>query len=543
MDLNNIAERLNSIEQRLSLIESKLEIRSQANLPEPEAAKLTQQADEIDTFIQPAKAGNWLGIVAVICFVLAAGFIIKLSIQSGWLTPQRQLVLAILFGISLILLGIKLLNTDRSHASLLPAAGAIILYLTAFAAYRLYFLISFQTAIMLTSIISGLCIWLYIKIKHDLYAIIAAIGAFLGPIVLELSNNAIFSLYYYIICSLTFATLSIWVRSRTLTVISAYLAILVTSYIGFKLDQDLLIAVVLALYFFIYTLGTYFHTRITQRQLTEKEAWSLFPVLLIFYVMEYYFIDRIHPGLAPWVSLGFTALLIGLYLYAKKWFPGQLYSSQLVVIVFTTIVCFHSIYLELLPTAIRPWLFVVITLGKSIAAKKNQPKISHLSLFPALVLLLIVGIEYINILSHLTVEFNLSWFIVALAAFASTWLALIVHHDTLVGKDEYVYYLLLGAAHLLAVTGLYQLTNHYSSLAVSAAWLFYAVCVINFAMLRKDKMMAKSALIILAIAAGKALLYDASSTPTIVRILSLILTGAVLYGCGLFIKKMSDWKN
>ncbi len=191
----------------------------------------------------------------------------------------------------------------------------------------------------------------------------------------------------------------------------------------------------------------------------------------------------------------------------------------------------------------RPWLFVVINLGVSFYAKKNRPKITHFTLFPLLALGLIVGIEYIDILSHLNGKFNLSWFIVALAAFASNWLALIVHHDTLVGKDEYGYYLLLGAAHLLAITGLYQLTNHYSSLAVSAAWLFYAVCVIGFATYRKDKIMAKSALIILAIAAGKALLYDASSTPTIVRILSLILTGAVLYGCGLFIKKMSEWKS
>ncbi len=296
MDFNKIVERLSSIEERLSIIESKLELSPQANWVEPEETELTRQAGEASRFIQSTKAGNWLGIVAVICFVLAAGFIIKLSIQSGWLTPQRQLVLAILFGISLVLLGIKLLNTDRSYASLLPAAGAIILYLTAFAAYRLYFLISFQTGIVLTSIISGLCIWLYIKIKHDLYAITAAIGAFLAPIVLELDHNAIFSLYYYIICSLTFATLSIWVQSRTLTVISAYLAILVTSYIGFQLDQDLLIAVVLASYFFIYTLGTYFYTQLTGKQLTEKEAWSLFPVLLIFYAMEYYFIDRIQPG-------------------------------------------------------------------------------------------------------------------------------------------------------------------------------------------------------------------------------------------------------
>lgn len=93
------------------------------------------------------------------------------------------------------------------------------------------------------------------------------------------------------------------------------------------------------------------------------------------------------------------------------------------------------------------------------------------------------------------------------------------------------------------MSALYQLTEDVSSLAVSASWLFYAVAVMGFAFIRKDELMAKSALLVLAFAAGKALLYDAASAPTTIRIFCLLLTGAVLYGCGFFMRRIAHWKR
>ncbi|MCC5013489.1 MULTISPECIES: DUF2339 domain-containing protein [unclassified Legionella] len=541
IDLSKLEERLCAIEMRLSLIENHLSNTTES--PWVEATSITP----ILLPIQPkeslpaAKPGNWLGLIAVVCFVLAAGFILKLSLESGWLTAEKQIGLAALFGFALIGAGYQLLESDRKYASLLPAAGIIILYCTVFAAYGLYSLASFQTALAMTILISSICIWLYIKVKHDIYAIIAAIGAYTTPGILGLHVTTVFSLYYFIVCSLTFATISIWVQSRLLTMIAAYLSILVTALVGFHLNNDLLIAFILALHFIIFSVGTYFYTRLTSQQLSEKEAWSFFPVLIIFYAMEYYFIDRIEPGLAPWISLGFAGLLIGLYLYAKKWVSSL--NSESVIVAFTTLVCFHSIYLELLPLELRPWLFVVIILGSALLPVSYlTTKKPHYSLIPTIAVLIILAMEYLRMLAHLMADFNLAWFIVATASFCSIWVLLIKHHASITRKEEYGY-LLLGLAHLLAISGLYQLTTDYNSLAVSASWLFYAICVMSIAYFRKDKIMAKSALFVLGFAAGKALIYDASATPTIIRILCLMLTGVVLYGSGLVIRKIAEWQN
>lgn len=533
-------ERLNLIEARLAAIETKLNI-VHASIAAEQISDTTTKPVLTKLIPQP-KYGNWLGIIGVICFIFAAGFIIKLSIESGWLTPEKQLGLAALVGMALIVTGISLFNSETNYTNLLPAAGIIILYLTDFSAYRFYFFLSFQTAIAMISLNSGLCIWFYKKVKHDIYAIIASIGAYLGPFILTSDANALFSLYYLIICSFTFATISISLQSRTLTLISSYLAILVTSFIGLHLEQDLLIAIVLALYFLIFSMGTYYYTQFTRQELTERECWSLFPVLLIYYAMEYYFINRIQPGLAPWISLGFAAVVTGLYLSAKNWFPERNINSRIVILAFVTVACFHSIYLELLPCGLRPWLFVIIVLGFHFSIKPFKYLLYQAYIIPRLALYAILAIEYLNMIDHLIGEFSVAWLIVSLASFCSIWFVINQRPAALNEKDEYIY-IALGTAHLLAISGLYQLTAGYDSLAVSASWLFYALCVLGFSYLKKDKIIAKSTLFILSFAAGKALLYDAASTPTVIRILCLSITGFVLYSSSFLIRKMSEWQD
>ncbi|KTD73085.1 DUF2339 domain-containing protein [Legionella tucsonensis] len=536
----DIEKSIHELEVRMSVVEKINGIVSATAQKQSESIKNKKNTDKS---IHKPMSGNWLGFVASVCFILAACFIVKLSIESGWLTHEKQLGVATLFGMALFTAGIAISNSDRIYACFLPAAGAIVLYFTCYAAYQYYLLISFQTVIATSTIISGVSIWFYLRFKHDIYAIVAALGAYFAPIVAGVENNAIFSLYYFTICSLNFATLAIWVESRTLTMISAYLAISITAIVGLELNQDVLIATVLALNFLIYSIGTLLFTQLTKKQLTEKESWSLFPVLLIFYAMEYYYLSRIDNTLASCVSLVSAALLVGLYCSAKKWFPDRRFNSRNVLLTFVTLVSFHSIYLGLLPLSLRPWLFAVIVFAYTLFREKIKAIQWNISfLIPFVALSAILGIEYLSILGHLVNGSGLSWSLVAGASFASIWYLIIQNRQELSYREEY-YYALLAAAHLLAIMSLYQLTAEYSTLAVSASWLAYVLIILRVSTLRNDVLIAKSVLIVLFFAAGKALLYDASSSPTIIRTLSLILTGVVLYASGFVIRKKTNWRS
>ena len=133
MDGTDYQQRLDEIEARLSKIENHLHIAPATRAPREVQADVTLPTS------QPAgnvfKPSVILGVIAVICFVLAGGFIVKLSFQSGWLTPFRQIGLAYIFGLSLIGAGLVLLSKDRDYAAYLPGAGVVLLYIATFAAY------------------------------------------------------------------------------------------------------------------------------------------------------------------------------------------------------------------------------------------------------------------------------------------------------------------------------------------------------------------------------------------------------------------------
>lgn len=555
--------RLGRLEERLAKIETHLGLsappQTTSPIPKTSAADLSAWADDepvqsfapqtsniastIPADAEDDKPMNWLGFTALICFVLAAGLIIKLSIDSGWLTPTRQIGISALLGTSLIGAGLWFMKLDRKYASLLPSAGIIILYLTSFAAHLYYDLISSDTALVLTSMVSAVSIGLFHKIRHDVYVVTAAIGAYLSPIIFDMNVLSDFTLYYFLLCSVSFAILSIFLQSRLLILVPANLAILGTAIIGLRIHNDALIATCLGLNFFIFSVGTYLYSKHHQKPLTETEAWSFLPVLVVFYAAEYFYIHNINAALAPWISLGFSGVLLGLYLSARALFPNGL-GSQNLILSFVTLVCFHSVYIVLLPDDFKPWLLVLITLGAAfIPTPSLQQKYKDLFIVPLLAIGVIVAIEYVSIVSHLFHDRGSSWVLASLASVASIWTLLIAKSAILRTKSD-TYYGLLASAHVLAILGLYRLANEAGSLAVSASWLLYAVIVmVLFATPRKDAVMAKSALMVLAFAAGKALLYDASNAPTLIRIFCLLLTGAVLYGCGFLMRRVASWKS
>lgn len=540
MDLSNeeLQASLKSLDTRLRKVEDLLNIAPPSTWTEE---TITPRPPSDMPFSQ-VKAGTWLGVIAVICFILAAGFIVKLSIESGWLNHTKQMGLSTLLGFVLIVSGFVLSRNDREYASLLPASGIIILFTTVFGAHRYYELISFHAALIATGAVSVICVLLYLKFKYQIYPIIAAVGAYANPVFFQFNETAIFTLYYFVVCSIAFSIISIWFESRLLTLFAAYLAIILTTYVGMDLHQDQLIVYLLAANFVIFSMGTYLYSR-RNGSLTSGEAWSFLPVLLIFYAAEYLFVHRINPQIAPWISLTCAGFIIILYQLSKRWSDNRVSNSWPAIVAFVTVIALHSIYLELLPENIRPWLFVVIALSFAFLPKtffSQKSKIDYL--IPILALIGIIFIEYLNMLEHLIKQYNTLWLLVSMSAFASLWLVVIVK-KTVVSKRTDFNYLLLSSAHLLGIVGLYRLADPHGSLAVSASWLLYAVCVMLYAFYERDKVMANSALFILAFAAGKALLYDVSSANTSIRILCLLLTGLVLYGAGLLMRKIAAWKD
>lgn len=479
-------------------------------------SKLEERVKQLEhTLIRPDQrfASNaWLSSIAIICFILAAGLLIKVSIDSGWLTPERQMGLAALIGLGLAGAGLAFGTSSNPHVNLLPGAGINVLFLTSFAAHRLYALIPSEIAVAVTSIFSGVCLWLYTELEHDIYAVTAALGAYVIPIVFGYSFETSFTVTYFVMCSLAFSAISVWMKSRMLTMISAYLAILSTSYVGLKASADLLIAIILAIHFLVFSIGTYLYTARTKTPLTEREGWSFLPVLLIFYSMEFYFIDRIHPGLSSPVAVLSAFILLGLYLYAKKQFPDRSLGSQSVILTFLSLTMIHAVYIEIIPGDVRSWILPVLILFFAFRKWLRIPKLQFKG--PLRIPLIAVGIaltgEFIAIVFRLFTDVGThqdqAAFFLAIACAIGLWFSLVIGFNNTEHILRRWRYFFFAGAHLLMTLLLARVVP---AQLLWFAWLCYGIGIVAYAKVTTDSIAMKSAWFVVMLSVGKFFLIDA----------------------------------
>lgn len=551
--MSTIDDRLERLEARVHHIENYLRgISTPESAPAQTATKPIPKGDEVlvhhtsgptviprhQKDVKSSDSASLLATVAVICFVFAAAFIIKLAIDSDWLTPIRQIGLAAIFGVGLIVSGFRLLDSDKEYASYLPAAGVIVLYLAGFASHKYYQLVSYPMALGFTVVTSFICIWIYFQIRNEIYPIMAAIGAYATPVLMFYFNGE-FTLYYYIVCSFAFSSISVWMNTRILSIVAAYAAVICTAIVGNGVGEPVLVSTLLFAHGLIFAFGAYLHTRQSGQTMTEEQGAALLPVLIVFYAAEYYFLGKTSSHIAPMISVMFAILLMGLHTMAKSQAKEPQLGSAIAVYGFASIVAFHSVYWVVLPREVKPWLLVLIigalTIFPNRLGSKNEKAEFRMPLFVVGAILLI---EFTRMVWGLMVDKDFDYVYVGLCTLAALWAMIILAKDKF---PKETYQSILGGTHFLAILIFFRFVQSYGSLAVSALWLFYAAAVLGFAYQRKDSIMARSALLVLAMAAVKALLFDASSAPNVVRIVCLILTGAVLYGSGFLLRRIKTW--
>jgi hypothetical protein len=549
----SMEDRLSTLEQRLSRIESLLGARQQPEKFAEEATKEAKRTVPHEAISAPQESAGGtssraLGTIATLCFILAGSYVIKLAIDAGWLTPLRQLLLAFLFGALLIGAGLSLRKTDRKYSSYLPAAGVVVLFGCALASHLIFHLVSFPFALAGLLLISAGCLFLYRLFAELIYAVIATLGCYLLPTLLDTARQDLFvTNSYFLLCSLLFSILSSWVESRTVTLVGSYFAMGVVSALSGSQNQNGTYALLIAAHFLIYALGVAGYSIRRKTALTPSEAYLYFPVLIFFYAIEYSLLRPILGDGVHWLSLGFVGMLWALYFYAQRRLSKDNQTQKLasgdLVAASSILIGFHSLYLGILPENLHPLLLIGMLLGMGLVKFQGDPLYKLTRLVAQILFVVVFFSNYFSILLH---SFKEGGFWVLYGLFTAATLAFLHlsrHRQTeSKGKQEKsLGSLFLGAGHIQAIIALFNLTEPAGSLAVSGAWALYAVAILGIGFVRRDPVFAKSSLVILIVATGKALLYDLSAASAGVRILCLLLTGALLYGAGFLFRRIEKW--
>lgn len=127
-----------------------------------------------------ARAFLWVGAITL---ALAAIFLVRYSIEEGYLSPEVRVILAALFGFALIGGAEKLRSKDDRVAQALAAAGVAALYGSLFAAVALYGMVSQFAAGCAAAALTAFGMGL--SLRHGiLVAALAFVGGFASPAVI-----------------------------------------------------------------------------------------------------------------------------------------------------------------------------------------------------------------------------------------------------------------------------------------------------------------------------------------------------------------------
>src|SRR5262249_50090786 len=132
-----------------------------------------------------AVASTWLVRGGVVILVIGIGFLLRYSIDQGWLPPSARVALTILTGVALLVFGVGVLGTKyQVMGQGLLGGGIATLYFSIFAAVSFYQLIGAYTAFALMALITVCAGVLAVRLDSMLVAVLGLLGGYGTPVML-----------------------------------------------------------------------------------------------------------------------------------------------------------------------------------------------------------------------------------------------------------------------------------------------------------------------------------------------------------------------
>ena len=537
--MNDAADaRYARIEERLARLEHALGLGGEPVAPvlapvPPQAPSVPPTRPASRPTRAPRSASQWMGWGAALSFVLAALYFIKLVYAAGWLTPERQLAIAVLAGAGLIAAGLWLARYDRLYAAYLPAAGVVVLYLATYGAHLYYQLIGAQFALGAVAAISMAAIALGAHFRRSAYAALAAVCVYLTPLVMETVRATLLELaLYFTAWSLVFCYCALHEKRRMTYLVPLYLAFLCFDAAWRLADTGewQYAAFYQFAQFLIFAATAAWYSLRHAAPLNAEESFAHALPLLYFYVSEYLLIGAQAPALAPVLALASAGLLLVLYLATRRRLTAGLDDdppSAVLVSGYCSLVTTHVVFFEYLPFRYLPWAAIALTPVLMMLARQPRPQRPLLlPIWLAAGGLLLLGLAMLLLPDLLPAAAPAPQG--ALAAYALLLYAVyFVPRPGVPGSlASGVLYAAHGATMVLAI----RLFD--GAIAVSLAWAALAVAMMMLALRREDRVLGQSALVIFGASALKVLLFDLSGSAPVIRIGVLVVLGSSLYAGG-----------
>ena len=255
--------------------------------------------------------------IALLGFLLVTFFIVRFAVDTGWLTPLKQIFIAALLSIIFIGAGFLYRGLNDEYIRYLPVIGVLILFLAAFGSSNYYHFFPRNIAFLFIAMIAISCLLMYQEFKHGIYLIVAAAGGYIVPLYVANESNLTLTNSYFVLMSIVFAGMAWRLSLRPVYLLCAYLALPVSAIAEYS-DNDISKKVLFIMAHFLIFSLTFFVDFLKQKfTLTRFEVFAIAPLIVFFFIIEYYNLDQLHAYLGPAFIFIASLYLAALYLKLK----------------------------------------------------------------------------------------------------------------------------------------------------------------------------------------------------------------------------------
>lgn len=217
--LNRLEERLAAVEEVLRQLMSASRLADAPSAPSPPAPPPPQPSPPSHRVpVRPEEASppgprgarlleseEWIGqrgllAVGVVALILAAGYLLKLSFERNWISPLMRCAGGAMGGIGVGALGWRLERRYRTYGASLIGCGAAIIYLSVWAASRLYGIRPPMPGILGLALVSLSLAVIADSLGVEALGTTAAVGACIAPILLGRERANADLLLVYLAC-------------------------------------------------------------------------------------------------------------------------------------------------------------------------------------------------------------------------------------------------------------------------------------------------------------------------------------------------------
>jgi uncharacterized membrane protein len=185
-------------------------------MAEASAAEVDESSPSVTTSLGQSiiawfKGGNTIVRIAVVLLFIGVAFLLRFAAENALLPIEFRIAAVALGGLALTVVGWRLRESRRGYGLSLQGAGVGIVYLTLFAAFRLYHLVPAGLTFALLAVLAGVSALLAVRQNAMPLALLGFGGGFLAPVLTSTGAGSHVALFaYYLVLNLAIA----WIAHR-----------------------------------------------------------------------------------------------------------------------------------------------------------------------------------------------------------------------------------------------------------------------------------------------------------------------------------------